>query len=151
VVAACLAATVAHYLGALEPGQFPESPALCRGARVMAWLLLFCAAAIGIAWRAIATGPDWMAARATLRTMHWAMFAFNAAICFGLLKLKRPEDETLRRFPLDIGVFSVLGSRNNILASVLDSAERPINHAQGQWPGIILFRRNGKVRFDYAE
>jgi hypothetical protein len=41
---ACLAATAAHYLGRVEPGRFPESPALCRGARVVTWLLLMTAA-----------------------------------------------------------------------------------------------------------
>ena len=40
--------------------------------------------------------------------------------------LKRREDEEPQRFPLDIGVLSVFGSRNNILASVLDSAERQL-------------------------
>ncbi len=126
VVAAGLAATAAHYLGRVEPARFPESPALCRGARVVAWLMLLCAVSIGLAWQGPLTATSWAALRTTLRVMHWALLAFNAAICFGLLKLWRPEDEALRRFPLDIGVLSVFGSRNNILASVLDSAERQL-------------------------
>ena len=36
------------------------------------------------------------------------------------------REEDPRRFPLDIGVLSVFGSRNNIFGSVLDSAERQL-------------------------
>ena len=126
VVAAGLAATAVHYLGSIEPARFPESPALRRGTRVVAWLMLLCAVSIGLAWQGPLTATPWAALGTTLRVLHWALLTFNAAICFGLLRIRRPEDEALRRFPLDLGVLSVFGSRNNILASVLDSAEQQL-------------------------
>lgn len=122
LVAAGLAATAAHYLGSAEPARFPETPALCRGARVVAWLMLLTAASIGLAWGGISLSFGWAPSEIALRIVHFALLAFNAAICVRLLMLKpRP-----REFPLDIGVLSVFGSRNNILASVLDSAERQL-------------------------
>ena len=126
LVAAGLAATTAHYLASVDPAHFPEVPALRKGSRTVAWLLLLTAASIGIAWRGLPVSPNWVAPEIALRIMHFAVLAFNAAICVQLFMLKRQEDEELQRFPLDIGVLSVFGSRNNILASVLDSAERQL-------------------------
>lgn len=126
VVAAGLAATAVHYLTRVNRAQFPESPALSRGARVIAWLLLLTAVSIGLAWRAPAFNLDSSAARVTLLIMHYAVLAFDAAICFGLFSLKRPENERVQRFPLGMRVLSVFGSRNNILGSLLDWAERQL-------------------------
>lgn len=126
LVAAGLAATTAHYLASIDPAHFPEGPALRKGSRTIAWLLLVTAVSVGIAWRGLPVTPNWAAPEITLRILHFAVVALNAAICFQLVMLKRIEDEAPQRFPLDIGVLAILGSRNNILASVLESAERQL-------------------------
>ena len=127
VVAAALAATAAHYLGGVEPARFPESPALCRGSRVVSWLMLLCAASIGLSWRGGSIHYDWPGLQGAVRVIHFALLTFNAVVCIELLTFKRkPREETLPQFSLDLRVLSVFGSRNNILASVLDSAERQL-------------------------
>jgi hypothetical protein len=115
LIAAGIAATAVRYLGEIEPAHLPESPALRRGARAVAWILVLAALSMGVAF------ADW---RTALRILFYAVVAVNAAICYGLFTIKSPSDSAV--FPLDIGVLSVLGSRNNILASILDSAERQL-------------------------
>jgi regulator of protease activity HflC (stomatin/prohibitin superfamily) len=115
--AAGLAATAVHYLADIDPARLPEAPGLCRGARIVAWILVLAAVSIGLAWAGQLTA---------LRVLHWVVLAVNAAVCYGLLPRKAPEDATLETFPLDLGVLSVLGSRTNVLASVLDFGERQL-------------------------
>jgi regulator of protease activity HflC (stomatin/prohibitin superfamily) len=115
LIAAGIAATAARYLGDIEPEQLPEGPALRRGARVVAWMLVLAAISVGLAWADLRVG---------LRVLFYAVLAVNGAICFGLFTVKSPKDSAV--FPLELGVLSVLGSRNNILASILDSAERQL-------------------------
>jgi len=115
LIAAGIAATAVRYLGDIEPSRLPESPALRRGARVVAWMLVLAALSVGLAWFDLRTG---------LRVLFFAVMAVNAAICYGLFTIKSPADSAV--FPLDIGVLSVLGSRNNIFGNILDSAERQL-------------------------
>lgn len=126
LVAAGLAATAAHYLTSVDPVQFPEGPELRKGSRTVAWLLLIAAVSVGIAWRGLPVSRNWVPPEIILRIMHFAVVVLNAAICFQLVMLKRSQNEEPQRFSLDIGVLSVFGSRNNILASVLDSAEQQL-------------------------
>ena len=115
LIAAGIAATAVRYLGDIEPSRLPESPALRRGARVVAWMLVLAALSVGLAWFDLRTG---------LRALFFVMMAVNAAVCYGLFIIKSPADSAV--FPLDIGVLSVLGSRNNIFGNILDSAERQL-------------------------
>ena len=121
LVAAGLGATAAHYLADLEPIRFPEALGLSRGARVVAWILVTAAGSMILAWGGQTT---------ILRVLHFAVLMVNSAVCYGLLKARRlegPEGEILvETFPVDFGVLSVLGSRPNILGSVLDTAERQL-------------------------
>jgi hypothetical protein len=114
--AAGLTATAVRYLDDIDPAQLPEAPGLCRGARVVAWILVLAAVSIGVAWAGQLT---------VLRILHWVVLAVNAAVCYGLLA-SRSEDERAQTFPLDLGVLSTLGSRTNILGSVLDTAEQQL-------------------------
>ena len=50
----------------------------------------------------------------------------NAFVCYGLFTVRRPNDEGVETFPLNLGVLSVLGSRTNIFASILDAAEQQL-------------------------
>jgi regulator of protease activity HflC (stomatin/prohibitin superfamily) len=117
LLAAGLALTVARYLAAIEPARFPESLWLCRGARVVAWVFILAAVSMGLLW---------MGERTILRFVHYALVMLAAAVCFGLFTIRRAEPEASATFPLDLPVLTVLGSRTNILASVLDAAEQQL-------------------------
>jgi regulator of protease activity HflC (stomatin/prohibitin superfamily) len=110
LAAAGLSATVARYLAGVDASRFPEAPALCRGARVTAWILVSTALSLGLAWAGNAAIP---------RVLHFAVLAIDAAVCYGLIKRREAQGA----FPLDFTVLSILGARPNLLASVLDSAE----------------------------
>ena len=113
LIAAGLAATAVRYLADIEPTRLPEAPEFCRGARVVAWILVVAAASIGIEWA-------WQLT--ILRVLHFVVLAINLAVCYGLFAMKpRPEEKASFTFPLDLGVLSILGSRTNVLASILDA------------------------------
>ena len=117
LAAAGLAATAAHYLAGIEAGQFPEAPGLCRGARVVAWTLVFAAVSIGFAWAGLHT---------IVQLFFLTVLIIDAAVCYGLRAARKPDDQILQSFPLELGVLSVLGSRANIVASILDAVERQL-------------------------
>jgi len=117
LAAAGLAATAARYLAALDPAGLPEAPRLTQGARVAGWVLALAAVSIGM---------EWAGQQTIVRIMHFGVLALNAALCIGVLTLQRPKGELPRVFRLDLGLLSALGSRTNILASVLDAAERQL-------------------------
>jgi membrane protease subunit HflK len=117
LIAAGLAATAAHYLAGLDTARLPEAPGLLRGARVVAWILVLAAVSIGLAWAGQQT---------ILRILHFALLGVNAAVCYGLMVGQRPAEEAVEVFPLDLAVLSILGTRTNILASVVDAAERQL-------------------------
>jgi regulator of protease activity HflC (stomatin/prohibitin superfamily) len=55
------------------------------------------------------------------------MMIVNVAICYALFTMKQRQETSVREaFPLDMGVSSLLGSRPNVLASILDGAERQL-------------------------
>jgi regulator of protease activity HflC (stomatin/prohibitin superfamily) len=108
LVAGGLAATAARYLGQLDPAALPDAPGLCRLALVLAWMLGLAAVSIGLQWARQDAG---------VQVIHVALLAFDALICRSLFAGRRVSD---------IGILSVLGSRPNILASVLDAAERQL-------------------------
>ncbi len=115
LVAAGLAATAAHYLGGIEADRFPEGPGLCRGARMVAWILAAAAVSIGLQWAGQPT---------ILRILSFILLLINLALCYGLFKATPSGDGDV--IPLDLGVLSALGSRTNILASLLDAGERQL-------------------------
>jgi hypothetical protein len=102
LAAAGLAAAAARYLADIPSSRFPEAAGLCRGARVVAWILALAGASIGLAW----------AQQYTIhQVLHLVIPAVDAAVCYGLLTARRRREEVSVVFPLDLGVFSVLGSR----------------------------------------
>jgi regulator of protease activity HflC (stomatin/prohibitin superfamily) len=115
LLAAGLAATAARYLAGVEPAELPEAPGLSRAARVVAWILVLIALSMAAAW-----GGQ----RTTLVILHFLVGAINLAACYGLLRGRRPPGGARAVFPVEIGVFSLLGSRPNALASLLDAAQR---------------------------
>ena len=117
LLAAGSAAIAARYLGQIDALELPEAPALCQGARLVAWVLGLAALSIGLVWAEQQTA---------LRVLYLVLFVINAALCYGLLVQRQPAGRVQESFPLDLGVLSVLGSRTNILASILDAAERQL-------------------------
>ena len=115
LIAAGLAAVTVSYLAEIEPARFPEASGLRQGTRVVAWILLLAAASMGLLW-----------ARqySILEVLHYVILAVDATVCFSLLTVK--PSKSPGTFPLNLGVLSMLGSRANILASILDSGERQL-------------------------
>ena len=119
-IAAGLGATAVRYLADLKPALLPEAPGLCRGARVVAWILLLAGLSMAFAWAHQQT---------ILRIVHLAVLIFNAAICSSLIEKARRKGEVVQAvstFPLDLTLLSVLGSRANVVASVLDAGEQQL-------------------------
>jgi len=133
LVAAGLSGMAARYLGTVDLGRFPEAPELRRGARVVAWMLTLTALSFGLEWARLFN---------ILRVLHFAVLAIDAAVCYSLFKARRPRADDSPSFPLDIAVFSLLGSRPNFVASVLDSAEAQLGiDLRSTW-ALTLFRRS---------
>jgi regulator of protease activity HflC (stomatin/prohibitin superfamily) len=112
-----LAATAAKYLSDRDPEQFPESVGLCRGARVTAWILAITAAALLLSWKG-----QWI----PVRILYFTIQGINLAICYNLLRARPTRTATGDVLLLDLGVLSMLGSRPNMFASILDSGERQL-------------------------
>jgi regulator of protease activity HflC (stomatin/prohibitin superfamily) len=111
-----LIATAARYLADLDPSRLPEAPGLSRGARVAAWLLALAALSIGLQWAGLF---------ALMSVIHLAIEMVIIAVIWSLLVSSRDSAER-QVFPVDLGPFAVLGSRPNIVASVLDAAQRQL-------------------------
>jgi regulator of protease activity HflC (stomatin/prohibitin superfamily) len=116
LVAAALTATAVHYLAAVDVRRFPESVPLTRGGRVLAWVFMLAAVAVGLQWRGL---------EPAMHTAWWALAILNASVCGGLLFARR-HDQQPGVFWLDLGVLSALGARPNLVASVLDAGERQL-------------------------
>jgi regulator of protease activity HflC (stomatin/prohibitin superfamily) len=112
---AWLAATAARYFEGVEPERLPEAPGLAQAGRVLAWVLI--AAAVG------AVLP-WTGSHSALRVLLWLVMILEGWVCVQLVTATDPMDEA--RFPTALPVFSLLGSRANPLASVLDVAQREL-------------------------
>ncbi|HTX34320.1 MAG TPA: protease modulator HflK [Bryobacteraceae bacterium] len=114
LAAAGLSATAGRYLADIDPARFPEAPGLCRGARVLAWILVVGVLSCGLAWAGMET---------ILRILGFVVLGVDAIVCYSLLRARPPKHGGPHVFPLDLAVLSVLGGRSNPLASVLDSAQ----------------------------
>ena len=122
LLVAALAATAARYLAELDAARLPEASGLSRAARTTAWILILTTVSVGLRYWAQDPrfGPSLLP---VLRGMHFTLVAINAVICVNLLLARRPRGGA-PRFPTDLAVLSVLGSRWNVLGSVLDAGER---------------------------
>jgi regulator of protease activity HflC (stomatin/prohibitin superfamily) len=119
-LAAGLSATAVRYLADLEPSLLPEALGLCRGARVIAWVLVLAGISMGFAWADQQT---------VLRVTQLSVLALDAVICSSLIERTRRTGgpvQAVSVFPVDFRVVSILGSRANIVASVLDAGEQQL-------------------------
>jgi membrane protease subunit HflK len=120
LIAAGLSATAVRYLRDLDTAVLPEAVGLCRGARLVAWVLVLAG---------LSMGAFWADQQTIVQIVHLAILLLNAGICSslidGLWRTKEGSDSVLA-FPLEITLLSVLGSRANIVASVLDAGEQQL-------------------------
>ncbi|HVV82181.1 MAG TPA: protease modulator HflK [Kofleriaceae bacterium] len=119
-VGVCLAAAgtaglAARYFGGIDAAQLPEAPALCRGGRTSAWLLVVVAAAVGTAWARL-SGVTW--------ALHLVVVGVVAIAGVNMLRSRPgPESDV---FVNEVAVLDLLGSRANVIASILDGAQRQL-------------------------
>jgi regulator of protease activity HflC (stomatin/prohibitin superfamily) len=116
LLGAWLASAAAGYLAGADPERFPSAPGLARGARVLAWGFIVGAAAVGLQWGGWPNG---------VQMLHGLLLALNVVVCVELSTAPIPAGAPLR-FPTDLRIFSILGSRANPLASALDAAQRSL-------------------------
>ena len=130
--AAGLAATTSRYMKQIEAANFPEALGICRGARVLFWLVVLAALSVGFTYARL-----WEVAR----DLHFIILTLNLALCAHLIFAKWPEAHAPQVFPLDFGLLSILGSRPNVFASVLDSAERGLGiNLRSTWALTVVRR-----------
>ena len=115
VVAAGLALTAANYLAVVDGARFPEAPGLARGARLLSWILLAAALAVGLAW----WGVPRSGAKPARRGPRARRARMPGALRRGQARRSPLPDRTAK-------VFSALGGRANPLASLLDAAQRQL-------------------------
>jgi regulator of protease activity HflC (stomatin/prohibitin superfamily) len=133
LVAAGLAATTVRYLAELDGVDLPEAMALARGARVVAWILVFAAISIGL---------EWADQLSLLRILHLAVLAVSVSVSYDLATSKPSEANRAEAFPTDFAALSLLGGRTNMLGSVLDAGEAQLGiDLRSTW-AITIVRRS---------
>jgi len=136
VAGVVLAATAVRYLAQIDPRDLPEAPALARGGRVLAWICGLAAAGVGAQWIDAAATP-W-----ALMTLSLAIVSVNAAICASLLMPGAESAERPTSFNADFAVTRLLGTRANVVASVLDAAQAQFGiDLRSTW-ALAVFRRS---------
>lgn len=114
--AAGLAAMAARYLGDVDADRLPEAPGLCRGGRTLAWTFVVLA---------LATGAAAAKLTALVETGNYLVLGIAGVACGELIWASWPgRRSTPNLFPIDLGVTALLGSRPNVVASVLDTCQQ---------------------------
>jgi regulator of protease activity HflC (stomatin/prohibitin superfamily) len=127
VAASGAAAVAARYFA--NSVHLAEAPHLAHGARVVAWILLAAAVSVGAAW---------LEQVQTVQILHLTILTILATACMQVLATRHAEHS---EDALDIGVLSLLGSRANVLGSVLDAAQRQLGiDLRSTWALTILRR-----------
>ena len=117
LLAAGLAVMAARYLDEADVEHVPQARDLARGARVLTWVLIVSAAAIA---------AEWYAQLALLGVFHAAVLLVNVAICVSLVAAALEANEDRRASSVDLAPLRVLGERWNVVAGILDGAERQL-------------------------
>jgi len=115
LLAAGLFVMIARYLGDVDALDLPEAPGLARFARVLVWILVLAAFSVGLTW-----GNQ----QQLLYAVRFVILLVAGLVCYGLCS--RPPEGAPSIVPLDFPVLGVLGSRLNVLASILDAGERQL-------------------------
>lgn len=132
LAAAGAAASAARYLANLEQERLPAAAALTRGARVLGWLLVVAAAALV---------AEALGVRQAAAVAHLGAVGVNLGVVLGLLVAGARGRAEAPAEPLDLGVFRLLGSRNNPLSSLLDVADRELGiDLRSSWALVVVRR-----------
>jgi regulator of protease activity HflC (stomatin/prohibitin superfamily) len=127
-----LAATAVRYLAEIPAGAFPESPSLARGGRLVGWILAAGAASVVL---------QRLGQTAWLRPLNVLIVLINMSACYSLLSVRSQSRDESDTFKLNIGALNVLGSRTNILASLLDAAEAQLGiDLRSSWALTVVRR-----------
>jgi regulator of protease activity HflC (stomatin/prohibitin superfamily) len=130
--AAGIAVTAARYFAVVEVERLPEGPGLSGAGRVLTWLLVLVGTAVGLLWAGYANAA---------RALHVLVLGVEACICLELFTGGHPTGADVPRFPIELRVFSLLGSRANPLASLLDAAQRQLGiDLRSTWALTIVRR-----------
>ena len=142
LAAAGLAATAARYLGTVDPERLPEGPGLQRLARVVGWVLVLAAISVVFVWANQDTA---------LVILFFLIQAINGMLCIGLFATKQTQRRPREIFTIDATVLLVLGSRPNVLASILDFAERQLGiDIRSTWALTVVRRSIEPLVFGLA-
>ncbi len=115
VLASALCAVAARYLSDADAKAFPEATGLARGARVMTWVLLAAASAVA---------AEWFVQVVPLGVLHVAVLVVNVAVAVSILAMRH---SAVSGSPgVDLPTLRVLGGRWNIVAGLMDAAERQL-------------------------
>jgi membrane protease subunit HflK len=112
---AWLSGIAASYLAQVDQAHFPEAAALSRAARVLCWIFVLAVMAVGFSW------AGW---ELSARVIHVLLLILCGAACLQLLLARPALEQGHHRFPVNLGVFTLFGSRLNPFASALDALQR---------------------------
>ncbi len=114
VVGAGIAIVWIRYLNSIHPESLPEAPGLQQWGRIVAWVLVLTAASMGLSWFGQTT---------LVQLVFFLVVGINCVLCVGLFLAKVRVYRSTVAFPLDSSLIAMLGSRPNVLASILDAGE----------------------------
>jgi len=117
LAAAAMAFSIVGYFQGADADQFPEAAGLSRLARVMGWVLVVAGMSMICAW---------LTPHKVLTVLFYLVLVFDVFLSVNLFIAAQSADASEKKFPLDLAVISLLGSRTNPLASILDAAERQL-------------------------
>jgi regulator of protease activity HflC (stomatin/prohibitin superfamily) len=133
LLGAALAMICVRYLTQIDAALFPEAPGLARGARVLSWIFILAALAIGC---------EWFHLPGIARGIYYLVLAIEALLSVELIRSAQTNLYVTNTFPLNFVVLSGLGRRANILASILDSGEQQFGiDLRSTW-ALTLVRRS---------
>ncbi len=114
---AWLAGSAASFFAGADPGELPEAAGLACASRVSAWSLVAAAVALAFAWL------GWLGG---VRALHLGVSLVLAFAALELAATRIAPGPGTPRFPVELSVFSALGSRADPLSSALDAAQRQL-------------------------
>jgi regulator of protease activity HflC (stomatin/prohibitin superfamily) len=130
LVATGLAEIAARYLADVPARDVPEAPGLTRLARVLGGVLVLAALSLVLSW-----GGQ----QGALAVVRGLILVVNGALSYGLAGPRAVTSDT--EVPLDFAALAILGSRSNVLASLLDAAERQLGiDLRSTWALTVIRR-----------
>ena len=128
---AWLSFTVSTFFSLATSDVKNEFEGLAKGAKIVAWIFIITAAALISAC---------VGAPGIATSLHRFLLLFNCALCLDLYFIR--GNEAVASFPTNLKTFDILGSKNNPIASALDTAQQRLGiDLRSTW-AITLVRRS---------